>query len=416
MDIVKKKNKRNNKWYGLVALIIITVGWLLINSLGEPQVTKVDKASIVLGTVQQGDLNVTVDGYGVLRSNQQKLITAQSPATVNEIVLRPGASVEPDSVILRMQDPDLIQQIESAEMALKEQQANLRRQKLANQRELLAEEAIFAQLNSSHQSLVLRWEAEKNLRELGVVPEIDVKTAKLEELQLAARLELQTKRIKQLQQLHKEDINISQEQINQASSILDRLRDRQAQLTVKAGIKGVLQRLPITLGQSVVAGQELAQVGSSTDLQALIRVSQSKVDQIEIGQQARVNTRRETVAAQVSRITPQVQDGTIEVELTFVNGIPASARPELNVDAVIQTQQLENILYVERPSNIQAHSTQAVFTIQANNDNYAEKSQVNFGVDAERYIQILSGLQAGQQVILSDMSTHQTTEKIRLID
>ena len=415
MDIVKQKKTHNKKWFGLAALIIITFILLFKDMLSGNQVIKIDRSAIILGTVKQGDLNITVNGYGVLRSNQQKLITAQSPATVNEILLRPGASVTPDSIILRMQDPDLIQRIESAEMALKEQQANLRRQKLVNQRELLSEEAVSAQLYSEHQSLVLRWEAEKSLRELGIVPGINVKTAKLEELQLASRLKLQTKRITQLQQLHKEDLNISQEQINQASSILDRLRDRQSQLTVRANVSGVLQRLPVTLGQSVTAGQELAQVGSSNDLQALIRISQSKVEQIEIGQKATVNTRRETVNAEVSRITPQVQDGTIEIELTFVEGVPASARPELNVDAVIHTQQLKNTLYVERPSNTQAHSSAQVFVMNNDSDNYAQSSTISFGLDAERYIQITNGARVNQVIILSDMSQHKAAEKVRII-
>ena len=415
MDIVKKKKAHNKKWMGLAALAIGIFCVLAMDLLNGNQTTKIDKSSIVLGTVKQGNLNVTVDGYGVLRSNKQKLISAQSPATVNEILLRPGASVKPESIILRMQDPDLIQQIESSEMELTEQQANLRRQKLANQRELLSEEATFEELNSDHQSLVLRWEAEKNLRELGVVPELDVKTAKLEEMQLAVRLKLQGKRMAQLQQLHKEEINISQAQINQAASILARLKERRAQLTVRAGISGVLQRLPISLGQSVIAGQELAQVGSSKDLQALIRVSQSKVDQIEIGQPATVNTRRESVAALVSRITPQVQDGTIEVELTFVDGIPDSARPELSVDAIIHTQQLENTLYVERPSNSQPHSTQQVFMMTQADQTMAQSHTVSFGIDAGRYVQVTNGLQVNQQIILSDMSQHKSSKAIRVI-
>ena len=412
MDIVKKKQSKSKKGYIIAVALAVTFSLLSLQLFDTNQIKKLDSSTLILATVKQGDLDITVDGYGVLRSNKQKLITAQSPATVSEIILRPGASVQPESVILRMQDPDLVQQIESAEMAHKEQQANLRRQKLFNHRELLLEEATFAQLNSEHQSLILRWEAEKDLRALGVVPEINVKTAKLEEQQLADRLQLQQKRIQQLQQLHEEDITISQEQINQAASMLARLKERQSQLTVTAGVSGVLQRLPVELGQSVIAGQELAQVGSSDDLQALIRVSQSKVDQIEIGQAATINTRREIVKARVSRITPQVQDGTIEVELSFENGVPASARPELNIDALIHTQKLKNTLYVERPSNTQAYSTHSIFILD---EHFATATPVTFGQDAGRYVQITQGAEANQTIILSDMSEHQSAQQVRII-
>ncbi|MBQ4813356.1 HlyD family efflux transporter periplasmic adaptor subunit [Pseudoalteromonas luteoviolacea] len=374
--------------------------------------TSLQQNSLIVAAVQRGDLAIQVDGYGVLRSNQQKLLSAQSSATVSEILLRPGAVVAPDSVILRMQDPDLRQSIETARMALEEQEANLRRQKLANQRERLSEKATQAQLESEYQSLVLRRQAQQVLREQGVIPAIDVKTAELEEQQLGARTELQRQRISQLAQLHREDIEISQQQVNQARSNLARLEQRAQQLEVTAGISGTIQRLAVELGQSVSAGQELAQVGSNSDLQALIRVPQSKAEQIKVGQSATIDTRRERVPAAVTRITPQVQEGTIEVELSFTEGVPESARPELSVEAEILTNQLSNTLYVERPANKQAHSATELYIIDGDQ---AVATTVRFGEDAGRHLQILQGAQENQRVILSDMTKHSEHKAITLL-
>lgn len=331
MDVVKQKQVRPLQKVRLIigVSMVLLFAWLSLELFSTSDDFKLQRQAIIVGQVKQGDLNVSVDGYGVLRSNKQKLITTQDPATVYEILVRPGGAVKPDTIILKMQDPDLTQQLESAEMELNRQQANFRRQKLANQRELLMEMATLAELTSQHQSLVMRREAQQTLRDQGVVPAIEVKTAELEEQQLAERVKLQEQRIAQLKLVHSEDLTISQELINQAHSILARLAEREAKLTVRAGTEGVLQRLAVELGQSVVAGQELAQVGSSKDLQALVRVSQSKAEQIQVGQSAVVNTRREQVQAKVTRISPQVQEGTIEVELTFVNGVPDSARLNL---------------------------------------------------------------------------------------
>ncbi|TQF73170.1 HlyD family efflux transporter periplasmic adaptor subunit [Pseudoalteromonas luteoviolacea] len=374
--------------------------------------TSLQQNNLIVATVQRGDLAIQVDGYGVLRSNQQKLLTAQSSATVSEILLRPGAIVTPDSVILRMQDPDLKQSIETARMALEEQEANLRRQKLANQRERLSEKATQAQLESEYQSLVLRRQAQQVLRDQGVIPAIDVQTAELEEQQLGARTALQRQRITQLAQLHQEDIEISQQQVNQARSNLARLEQRAQQLEVTAGISGTIQHLAVELGQSVSAGQELAQVGSNSDLQALIRVPQSKAEQIKVGQPATIDTRRERVPAAVTRITPQVQDGTIEVELSFTEGVPESARPELSVEAQILTNQLSNALYVERPANKQAHSATELYIIDGDQ---AVATTVRFGEDAGRHLQILQGVQENQRVILSDMTPHSEHKAITLL-
>ncbi|WP_339141244.1 efflux RND transporter periplasmic adaptor subunit [Pseudoalteromonas galatheae] len=414
MDVIKQKQARPLHKVGLIVAIplVLIFAWLSLKLFSTSDEFKLPRQAIIVGQVKQGDLDVSVDGYGVLRSNKQKLITTQDPATVYEILVRPGGEVQPDTIILKMQDPDLLQQLESAEMELNRQQANFRRQKLANQRELLMEVATLAELTSEHQSLVMRREAQQTLRDQGVVPAIDVKTAELEEQQLSERVQLQQTRIEQLKLLHSEDLTISQELLNQAQSLFARLKEREAKLTVRAGTEGVLQRLAVELGQSVVAGQELAQVGSTNDLQALVRVSQSKAEQIQVGQFAMVNTRRERVPAKVTRISPQVQEGTIEVELTFVNGVPDSARPELNVDAQISTHQLKNALYVERPSNTQSHSQQTLFVL---NNDIATPQIVSFGIDAGKFLQIESGVTPNQQIILSDTSTYKNAKQVRII-
>ncbi|WP_247684853.1 HlyD family secretion protein [Pseudoalteromonas luteoviolacea] len=415
MDVVKSKAvmPKHALKRKIMAMVVFASGLGgVFHFTSSTSATSLQQNSLIVAAVQRGDLAIQVDGYGVLRSNQQKLLSAQSSATVSEILLRPGAVVAPDSVILRMQDPDLRQSIETARMALEEQEANLRRQKLANQRERLSEKATQAQLESEYQSLVLRRQAQQVLREQGVIPAIDVKTAELEEQQLGARTELQRQRISQLAQLHREDIEISQQQVNQARSNLARLEQRAQQLEVTAGISGTIQRLAVELGQSVSAGQELAQVGSNSDLQALIRVPQSKAEQIKVGQSATIDTRRERVPAAVTRITPQVQEGTIEVELSFTEGVPESARPELSVEAEILTNQLSNTLYVERPANKQAHSATELYIIDGDQ---AVATTVRFGEDAGRHLQILQGAQENQRVILSDMTKHSEHKAITLL-
>lgn len=206
-------------------------------------------------------------------------------------------------------------------------------------------------------------------------------------------------------------MNIATEELNQAKALLQRLEQRVAKLTVRAGIEGVLQRLPVELGQSVTAGQELALVGSRQDLQALIRVSQSKVEQLRLGQPAIVNTRRETAKAEVSRITPQVQDGTVEVELRFVDALPASARPELNVDAQIFTADLKNVLYLERPVNVQSHASSQLFRYDQNNQQLQSK-RLQFGDEAGRYLALQSGATEGETFVVSDMTTFADADSI----
>ena len=364
--------------------------------------------------MKRGDLQVTVDGYGVLRSDKQKLISALSAATVEEVVLKPGAVVKADDVILRLSDPELLQDIEAASMATSQERANLRRQQLTNQREYLTEEGRFAELNANYQVVALRHTAEEAMAKKGIVSQLSFQTTVLQKAQLAEQVALQKSRLKQLQLVNQEAVTISQEQLNQAISRESQLRQRLDRLTVRAGIAGVLQRLPVELGQSVTAGQELALVGSTADLVALVRVSQSKAEQIQPGQKARINTRREQADAIVSRVTPQVVEGTIEVELQFTEAVPTSARPELNIDAQIFTAALSDTLYVERPVNLQSHSAGSLFKLSADGQNLTATS-LQFGEEAGRFLQIQQGAAVGEQLVLSDMTTYRDADSIHLL-
>jgi len=414
MDIKKEKTTAPWKKPALILTALATL--ILMGTLfASPSYQyKVEQSALLLGTVKRGDLLVTVDGYGVLRSDKQKLISALAPATVEEVVLKAGAVVQADSVILRLSDPDLLQQIETASMATAQEQANFRRQQLNNQRDVLTEEGRLAELDASFQMLVLRHSAEAEMAAKGIVSQLSFQTTVLEKSQLAKQLQLQQQRLEQLRLVNEEALTISQEQLNQAMAREQRLKQRQEQLTVKAGMEGVLQRVPVELGQSVTAGQELALVGSDKDLLALVRVSQSKAEQIQPGQKARINTRREQANSVVSRVTPQVVDGTIEVELTFVDAIPASARPELNIDAQIFTAELTNTLYLERPVNSQSHSKSRLFKLDPQTYTLAATA-VQFGDEAGRFLQLQQGATEGEQFVLSDMAGFQDANTIRVI-
>lgn len=414
MDIKKAKSAKRWQKPILVLAIVASVG-IIATLLASPgHLPKIERSRLLLAQVQQGDLQISVDGYGVLRSDKQTLLTALTSATVQQVLLRPGAQVTEDSIILQLSNPELLQEVEAAAMALAQEEANLKRQRLANQRERLAELSIQAELDANLQMIALRRNAEQQLVESGVVSSLSYQTTVLQQQQMQQRLDLQQQRLEQLSEVIAQSEIIQQEQINQARTRYITMQQRAERLTVRAGMTGVLQRLPVELGQSVAAGQELALVGSDKDLLALVRVSQSRAEQLQVGQLAQINTRRERVAAVVTRITPEVREGTIEVELAFTEGVPASARPELNIDAQIYTAHLSNTLYLERPVNVQSHSSGRLFKVTEEGRNLSAIS-LQFGDDAGRFLQIISGANLGDTFVLSDMATYRDAERIQLL-
>ena len=411
MDVKKIKNKQSKfksvPIFGslVVCLLAILIWYVSINA----GATSVKRNDMLLGTVKQGDLQVEIEGYGALRSDRQLLITSLTSATVQEIVLKPGALVTQDSVIVQLANPELQLQLNSAVQELSQRKANLRQLKLNQKRELLNESANFAEMEARYETARVKLEAQSGLVKSGIVSALEYKESLVQEAQLKKRLKIHKQRTAALKLVNQEAINIQLEQIKQQQGQLDIAQNRLDRLTVKAGFDGVLQRLSVELGQSLSAGQEIALIGSVQDLIALVRVPQSKAQQIFIGQKAVVDTRRDKVMGTVSRIDPVVVENTVEVEIALPDQLPASARPQLSVDAIIITDTLINITYMERPVNGKANSSASLFRLDDTNS-YAMRTSVKFGKEAGRYIEIIDGAQVNDTFIVSDLSQVKNSE------
>lgn len=409
MDIVKQKPKSyltKKHIYLLVGLVFIAL--ITVAKASFNQVT-LSKKNLLIATVKQGDLAITIDGYGKLVSEKLQLITTMSKATVQEIVLKPGAIVSADSVIVKLANPELTIGLASAEQELSQLNANLRQLKVNQQRELLTEQAILAELKSHYESAKLKRVAEQKLVKDGIVSDITFKQSQLNENQLNERIGILTQRLNQLSFVHKEAVNIQIERIKQQQGKLAIAQDLLEKLTVKAGFDGVLQRLSVNLGQSLSPGQEVALIGSTKELIAEIKVPQNQAPLVELGQRVMIDTRQATIEGVVSRIDPIVADNTVQIDIKLPETLPNSARPEQNIDAQITAKTLKNVNYIERPANVKAQTAQALY--QLNSEfTLAQRKQVTLGEKTNRFIELVGTYQQGDKFIISDLSNYQAEE------
>lgn len=418
MDVIKVK-KRQSKIFGnkylLVAVTVVLVIVLFIWALQKASKVSVSRNEILIERVQKGDLEVVTEGFGFLSSNKQQLIASLTQATVKDIVLKPGAQVTADSVIVRLDNPELLQQVENAEQALAQSRANLRQLVLNNEREILNESANLAEMIANYETALIHLEAEEKLVGQGVVSQLNYQESVLNEQQLGKRIEILQQRFEQLKLVHKESVNIQQERVKQQQGQLNIRQSRLDRLVVKADFSGVLQRLSVELGQSLAAGQEIALLGSATDLIALIRVPQNQAQEIIVGQTAIIDTRRDKVQGKVSRIDPIVQDNMVEIEISLPESLPASARPQLNVDATIIADTLKQVLYIKRPANVKPYSEVSLYRLSSDAST-AELRTLKLGQQAGRYIEVISGAEINDAFIISDLSNLKNTVSQLIIE
>jgi len=415
MDIVKKKLqpkllKNNFVIVAAVLAVLLLVGWQF--SYGSDS-QEISRSTILLGQVKRGDLDVTVEGYGVLRSDNQQLLATSTGGSVEQIFLKPGAAVTADSVIMQLRNPVLEHKVAEELQKLAQEKMSLRQLELSLKVDMLAEHAKKEENHIKYLSAKATREEQEPWATQGVVTKLGFREIQLKEALLEKSVETSSSRIRQLQLVHQELIKIQQEKITAQQVAYQAAKDQFDLLKVRAGMTGVVQSVAVEIGQNIPASQQLALIGGTDKLLALIKVPQSAAARIKVGQTTVIDTHQDKINGQVTRVDPGVRDGTIQVEIAFKDKLPNSARPELNVDATILADQLKNVLYVERPANARPNSTANIFRVKGSK---ATLTPINFGADAGKYIQVLGKAGVDDTLVLSDMSKHQKSPDVTIVD
>lgn len=415
MDIIKpagtNQTKRRPIIFALALVLIVCISLWGFNQPAGSQ--KVARDQIWTSQIQQGELALQVEGYGKLKSKEQRLLSAPANAIVEEIVLKPGALVTKDSVIVRLSNPEIKQQVKDASRELANLKNSYLQLELNQKREILAQQASQEELLSKLEIAQLKVEAEQKLVAKGIVSELTFKRSQLDHRQLSRRIDIEGSRLNQLRQVHIKELDIQQDKIAQQQEQLAVISERFEKLTVKAGLNGVLQNLPIELGQSVALGQQVALVGSVNELYAMINISQAQMAQIKINQPTIIDTREGKIEGFVSRISPVIEQGSVAVEIALTSELPNNARPELNVDGVISIGSISNALYLKKPVNAARGLQTKLFRI-APNSSQAELVNITYGQESGEFIEVLDGAQLADTFILSDMSRWQDSPTIAI--
>jgi HlyD family secretion protein len=410
-DVVAKKRKRRILIIAGIAvgLILATIGLSRL----KPAVPTVDRSTVWIDTVKRGPMVRQVRGLGTLVPEEISWIAANTEGRVDKIVVRPGAHVEPDTVILEMSSPELEQAAHDAELQLKAAEAELTTLRATLQRGLLDQEAATAKAKSDYEQAKMERETDDQLAKNGLIAELQYKTAKVKEAELANRKDIEQKRLTFSRDSIEPQLASKQAAVDQAQQLAKLKNDQVAALHVRAGMSGVLQQLPVDVGQRVKIGDNLARVADPTKLKAQIKIAETQAKDIQINQKAVIDTRNGVVDGHVIRVDPAVEQGTVTVDVAIDGKLPKGARPDLSVDGTIELERLNNVVYVGRPAFGQENNTVGMFKLVPGS-NEAVRVPVKLGKSSVNTIEILSGLQPGDQVILSDTSAWDSHERIRL--
>jgi HlyD family secretion protein len=378
----------------------------------KPAAPGVDRAAVWVDVVKRGPMLRLVRGSGTLVPEDIRWINTNTQGRVERILLRPGAQVTPTSVILELSNPQLQQAVQDAQLAHQSALAGYENRKAELEKNLLQQEAELASVKTNYNNAKLDLEAQEELLRDGLVSELQVKQRRSQTADLENRLAISEKQLENTKKGLESQIAPQEAEVTQRRAQYQlRLRE-QEDLKVKAGMAGVLSQVPVEVGQQVGPGTNLARVADPTRLKAEVRIAETQTKDIRIGQVAEVDTRNGIIQGTVIRIDPTATGGTVGVDISLDGELPPGARPDLSVDGTITLEKLPDVIKVGRPAFGQENSEVLLFKLDGKGE--AHRVKVRLGRSSVNEIEVLEGLQPGDEVILSDMSAHDAYDRIRL--
>jgi len=416
MDIARpelKKKKRRRQYIiggAVAACLLVAVAGLA--ALG-PAIPSVERSSVLVDQVKLGELLREVRGPGTLVPKEIRWIAAETAAHVEHIVIKPGAIVKPDTVILELANPEVDDQLLAAKTAVTAAQSDLAAKRTDLNSKLLDEQSQHAQAKSEYETARMQAEAEKPVAEKGVIPAVQYKKSLVVLEQSKNKMDLEEQRVGEFRRNIESQLAAEKARLDQLIATRE-LRQRQADaLHVRAGIDGILQQVPVEEGQQVAAGVNLARVARPGELMAELRIAETQAKDVALGQPVKVDTRNGIIEGKVLRVDPAVQNGTVQVDVDLEGKLPPGARPDLSVDGTVEIERLPDVLYVGRPAFGQSDSEVRLFKLDQGGD-VASRVPVELGKSSVNLIQIVKGLNVGDRVILSDTSAFDQHDRVRL--
>lgn len=408
MDITRPAKSKLKKRIRGIALIVIGVAAIGGITFGltrlKPAAPTLDRSSAVIGTVKRGPFTREVRGNGTLVPQLVRWVPAPSDGRVEKIPVQAGVVVGFDTVIVELSNPQMEQEAQDAEFQVKAAEADRESLRSRLESESMTQESAIAGINAEYSQAKLKLETDEVLGKQGLVPDLLLKISRMQVQTLNNRLKVERDRLAVGSKSIKAQINAQESRIQQFRALAKLKREQAVGLKVRAGTSGVLQEVSVQVGQQVTPGFNIARVADPASLKAELRIPETQIKDVKLGQPVSVDTRNGIIQGQIQRIDPAAREGTFTVDVALNGPLPASARPDLSVDGTIELEHLTDVLHVGRPAFGQGQQTVGIFRLSPDGRE-AVRVPVTLGRSSVSTIEVISGLKEGDQIILSDTTS-----------
>jgi HlyD family secretion protein len=409
---VKSKRVRN-RWIIAVAasVTLVLVSWG-ISRLG-PAVPSVDQETLWIGTVERGPMMREIRGHGTLAPVEIRWIPAVTSGRVERILVEPGERVERGQPLMILSNPEVEQAALDAASALRRSEAELVSLGVRLRSEQLNQQAQAAAVEAEYVQAKLQLEADRALSEQGLIADLELHKSEAVAASLVTRREIEEERLEMTTRSIEAQLEAKRAAVEQQRAMAELRADQLRSLEVRSGLAGVVQEIPVEVGRQLAPGTSLALVAETSRLKAELHIPATRAGEVKPGQPVAVDTRNGVVTGMVARIDPAVREATVLLEVELTGDLPGGARPEMRVEGVVQTARLDDVLFTRRPVSIPENGSVGLFRLEEDGAT-AVRVPVRLGLSSVKHVEVREGLAEGDRVIVSDTSSWDSHDRIRL--
>ncbi|HUZ49333.1 MAG TPA: efflux RND transporter periplasmic adaptor subunit [Candidatus Dormibacteraeota bacterium] len=416
MDVARTPRRRLSRRVlvpAAIALLVVACAFAVFSLARSDGGVTVDRAALVTSVVRRGTLERSVSAAGTLQPQEVHVVAAVQPGIIDAVFVKPGAAVFGGTPIARMSNPDLDAAVVSASSALDVARAQLRSAQAQAQAAALAQQSAYATARAQADVDAIDLTSLRSLLHSGYVAAQTYQIAAIKVTQSAAQVRVARSQIGVGAAESAAQIAAAKAQVDQAAAQLQAKQAEVAALVVRARSSGIVQSVAVDPGARVESGTELARIADQQHLKAVLQVAEGQVHDMAIGMPTRIDTGNGIANGRVARIAPAAQNGTVNVDVALTQALPPGARPDLTVDGTIDLQTLRGVLSIARPAGAADNTDAELYRLDPHG-NIARLAHVRLGPGSADRIEVLSGLAAGDAVIVSDTSAYNGISTLRL--
>ncbi|GGG04671.1 efflux RND transporter periplasmic adaptor subunit [Pontibacter amylolyticus] len=404
----RQARKRKRIWQIGIAAALVVVAILGFRSLITPSIPQ---AEIRTATVEEGAVEATITASGTVVPEHEQVITSPIQARIEQVVHATGEQVQPGDQILLLDRAytqlayDKLKD-EQEQSRHKTVQLNLNLEKKLN--------ALASQLEIKRmhvKSLQAQFEDELYLLKIGGGTQESVKQAELN-LKIAQQELAQIERdIVTERQLLKADEQELRYTLAMQSRSIEELQRKMEQAEVRATQPGVITWVKNEIGSNVNAGDIIARLADLSSYRVQATISDAFASQISVGSSVVVRINNADLKGSVASIKPTVENGIVTFFVALEEKAHELLRPSLRVDVYVQTAAKPNTLRVQNGPYFKTVSKPQVYVLR---DGELIRREAKLGVSNVDYVELENGVQAGEQVVISDLADYQHLDKVKV--